>query len=217
MKRFFYTLIALCACYTSNLSADPYYQDCYSDCCEDPCCAPCCPDWSLEFRVAAFIPMDKRARDIYSNVWADYQIQLGKRFWNNWQIFGEFSGFQKQGHSSLGDKTKMRIFPISLGVKYFFNLCSNLDAYVGGGVVYSWLRIHDESPYVHQHVNHSQFGGVIKTGLIYTFCNCWFVDVFADYYIQRFSYRGVSCDPYVTRQTAHLDAFKVGGGIGYNF
>jgi hypothetical protein len=220
VKHSFYALIALCLCRTIHLSADvgnfsdgPLCSNIESDCCE----IACCPDWSLEFRIAAFLTTNKEVRQIYSSAWADYQVQIGKRIWNDWQIFAEFSGSQKLGHSFLGDKTKLRVFPITLGAKYFFNLYPCLDAYIGGGVAYSFLRIRDESPYVHHHTSKGQFGGVIKTGLIYTFCNCWFVDVFADYLFQRFSFHGVSCDPYVTRHTANLSGFKIGGGIGFNF
>lgn len=205
--------ISLCMLWIGFLSAN---QDIYTFCGDD---YPeiCCPNWSLELRVAAFIPTNNRVRKIYSNGWPEYQIQLGKRLCRNWQVFAEFSGFQKSGHSSLGSKTKLSVFPLSLGIKYLFPLYSNLDVYVGGGVAYSWLRIKDDSPYVHRHVRKEQFGGIIKTGLIYTFCNCWFIDVFADYLFQRFSFRGVSCDPFVTRQTADVSGFKIGGGIGYNF
>lgn len=217
MKRIFFTLIALGLFYGNNLSADNSFSECYDNCPQDACCTPPCQDWSVEFRVAAFFPQNHKVRSIYSNAWADYQVQIGKRFWCNWQVFGEFSGFQKDGHSSFGDKTTLRVFPFTLGAKYFFNLCSNLEAYVGGGAVYSLLRIKDDSPYVHRHVSKGQFGGVIKTGLVYTFCNCWFADLFADYLFQRFSYHGVSCDPFVYRHTADLSGFKLGLGIGYQF
>lgn len=217
MNYFFYALAALCLCCTSYSSADPYFSEDYSNCGQDVCGAPCCPDWSIEFRVAAFIPTNKRVRNVYSDVWADYQLQIGKRFCNDWQVFAEFSGFEKEGHRSFCSKPKLRIFPITLGGKYFFNLCSNLDAYVGGGVVYSFLRIKDGSSFIHHHISKDRVGGVIKTGLTYTFCNCWFVDVFADYLFQHFSYHNVSCNPFISRRTSDFSGFKVGGGIGYNF
>lgn len=220
MKKIFYTLIVLCTCFTGNSYADSWFsQDCNS-CCDEPCC----PEWSAEFRIGAFIPTNNKIRKAYSSAWADYQIQIGKRFCNDWQIFAEFSGSEKNGHwckefagTVTRYKSKLHMYPISLGLKYFYNICENFDVYVGAGAVYTFFRLKQSSPYQYHRISKGQYGGVIKTGAVYTFCNSWFIDIFADYIFQRLRYTPITEDPFSSRRTLKFNGFKIGGGIGYNF
>lgn len=242
MKRFFYTLAALCIGCTNFLSADSCCADpCYTDCCEEPCC-PCAPEWSVEFRIGAYIPTNTKKCDHYSDVWADYQVQIAKRFCNDWQAFIEFDAAQINGnrhHDGIDElglferhhKSDFWVMPLTFGVKYFFNLCQDFNIYVGGGAAYTFLtrsendrRIDDVFGERRNHNSDTKgaWGGVLKTGVIYTFCNSWFVDVFADYLFQKFDFKRRS-DPFSTtdfhhnKHTLDVSGFKIGAGIGYNF
>jgi outer membrane protein W len=107
--------------------------------------------------------------------------------------------------------------PLAVGLKYFMEICPDLDFYVGGGMTYSFLNIHDHSPYVHRHVTKNTIGGTAKAGLVYFFCDCWFIDASVDYIYQRFSFKQSHSEPYVVRHDLDMSGMKVGAGIGVAF
>lgn len=219
MKFFFNALIALCLGYSNYSSADIGFSGSNNDC-QNDCCDICSPEWSLEFRIAGFFPTKKEISKHYSTVWPDYQLQIGKRFMCDWQAFVEFDWSEKKGNryeNSSNFHSKLEVFPISFGVKYFFNLFQDLDAYVGAGALYSFFRIKEDSNYYSHRTSKGNWGGVIKSGLVYTFCNTWYVDAFADYVFQEFRYTRPSEDPFTHRHNLNFNGFKLGGGIGYNF
>lgn len=170
------------------------------------------------FKVAYFRPESSRVRRIYSSGWADYQVEYSKSVCQNWLLWTGASGFCKHGHSiGLNDDTRLRLIPISLGVKYLYSIAPCLDLYAGGAVCYSFLRIKDDSPYVHRNVSSQTFGGLAQVGLYYYFTQSFHLNVFADYLFQRFTFPRSSSNPFVERNDLNMSGWKIGGGIGVNF
>lgn len=177
-------------------------------------------DASLEVRAAYFRPTSKKVRDIYSDGWATYEARGSVDFCNNLQVWLGLDWSHKEGRSlGLRDKTKLHLIPVTLGVKYVFDIAPCTQFYVGGGACYSFLKIHDHSPYVHQHISKRTWGGIAEAGATYYFgCN-FFADIFVDYIYQKFNFSnsGSGYSSYVERHDVDLSGFKVGGGLGVTF
>lgn len=222
-----YCLFAIILAPFSLFSSCCEDDSCYSDdCCStDSCCFNWCEGWSAEFRIAWYSPSSHKFRKIYSNSLADYQIELSKKLFGNWDLWLDVDYATKKGHSTyFHDKTRITIVPIILGARYSFDLCYDFQLYLGAGVNYTFLRIHDDSHYVKKHVHKEQFGGTFKVGLKKYFCDCFFVDVFVDYFLQDFHFSGKDrlssssgSERFVQRHSANLSGFKIGAGIGYTF
>ncbi|MDP1879689.1 MAG: hypothetical protein Q8K60_01955 [Parachlamydiaceae bacterium] len=220
IKKFFLTLIMMSSFSTPLLSQNSFWDT---------------SGLSVTARVAYFHPASSKVRDIYSNGWADYQIEIGKEFCNNLQLWVGVSGFSQNGRSiisglsssydsffdfsSRGDKTSISFIPVYLGLKYFFPITCQLKAYIGAAGLYGSLRIKDHSHYVHEHVDKKGFGGLVQIGLNYYFDKCFFLNVFGDYLFQHFDFSNDhhSSYYYVERNDLNLNGYKVGAGIGFTF
>ena len=178
-------------------------------------------DVDAEVRVAYYRPASKRVRDIYGDGWADYQLVLSAPLSCNWDLFGSVAGFGRNGRTScFHDKTTLKLFPVSLGLRYVKTLDSSTIAYLGGAASYSFLRIHDHSPYVIEHTRKEAWGGLVELGINRYFWNCAYVSAFFDYYFQKFHFkdtRGGYYDGYIERNTLNMNGYKIGVGLGVSF
>jgi outer membrane protein W len=189
------------------------------------CLSSCSADWSLEFRLAYYRPSEKNIRKIYSNAFLDYQVELNKRFMDSWQVWmGIDLLSKKKGHSIIsggsgtGDKTRLKMNSVNLGLKYLYCLNECAELYLGAGVNYGMLRIHDESPYVHQHPRRNSFGGLFKVGVYTYLTDHVYLDFFFDYLVQEFKFKNSNSDSYyVERHNVKMSGIKTGVGIGYRF
>ena len=187
------------------------------------CCEPL--DIAIEARVAYYHPSSNRVRRIYNNGWADYQLEISKGIFRDWRIWTGVSGFSEKGRSiGFKDHTRLQLIPVYLGIKYFFPLCNGFKIYAGGAACYSFLRIKDDSDYVHRHTHKNDWGGLIQSGVTYNFWNCAYISAFADYFFQEFkfhdSYRSsYSCyhSGYIERNKLDMSGYKIGVGIGMTF
>ncbi|CAF24609.1 outer membrane protein [Candidatus Protochlamydia amoebophila] len=217
MKLFFSTFLAAVAIFSASSTVQAW-NDCGS-------CDPSygsfsfLDDVAVEARVAYFRPCSKKVRHIYGNGWADYQIELSKSFCNNWRGWVGISGFEKKGHS-IGDhdKTKFRMIPLTLGVKYLFNINPYASLYVGAGASYNWVRVKNHSSFVHETSKKQTWGGIVQLGAYYSLAENVFADVFVDYVFQEFKFHSHNSSDYVSHHhKVNLNGFKVGGGLGYRF
>jgi hypothetical protein len=193
-------------------------QYCADQCCEDPCCddSYC---FTIEGRASAYFPFENKVRRIYSTTWGFYEGEVDIPLW--WGFDGYFSaGYLENTGRSLGlhNKTRLQMVPLTWGLKYFLEVMPCLDVYLGAGVVYSILNIHDHSYYVHQHISKNAVGGTAKLGALYFFYGNWFIDASVDYFYQRFSFkRSHSEKHYVERHDLDMSGIKLGAGIGLAF
>lgn len=242
-NKFFYSLVVTSIFMLLSLSL--LAEDCCNSC-EDCCDA----SWGItaEARVAYYHPSSKKVRRIYGDGWADYQFELSKSFKSfgglfgsrgcgsnceeneiEWRIWAGVSGFSRKGESiHFHDDTRLQLIPISLGVKIFYPLFCNIKAFIGGAVCYSFLRIHDDSDYVHKHIRKEDWGGLLQSGLAYNFCDWGVVSVFFDYFFQRFHFHDTHYssfyrssyyydDGYIERYNLNMNGYKVGVGLGLTF
>lgn len=188
------------------------------NCFEDTCCDDCyC--LGVQARASAYFPFERKVQRIYSKIWGFYEGEIDIPICSGFGGFFSAGYLENSGRSiCVKDKTSLRMVPLVLGLKYFCKLIPQFEAYVSGGVVYSFLNIRDHSPYVHRHISKNAFGGTAKLGLAYYFCSNWFIDASVDYLYQYFRFKDRhEKTHYVERHNLNMSGIKVGVGIGYAF
>lgn len=181
--------------------------------------------WGFEVsgRAAALVPVSSKIRKLYGDGWGDYQIELSQSFP---KVLSAWAGVQyaySNGHSisscsgCIRTETKIHLWPLSAGLKYNFYFGSCTDVYLGAGVAYTFLRIHDHWPFVKHHTSKGGFGGLFKLGAKHYFTRLFFIEAFADYLLQRFYFHTTSSGQFVQRHTLNMDALLLGGGVGFHF
>ena len=164
--------------------------------------------FSAQFRVGYFRSTDENVKDVYGKGGLDLEAELGAEFRDNFIGWLNFNYFRKRGDSiGLGDRNTMQLYPLSAGIKFLMTVDPCIDFYIGVGASYTWISLHDDSPLVGQQTRKQGWGAVGKAGMLYYLNNCWFLDLFADYYYTR-----ISKDPYVNVGGARLG---VGLGVGF--
>jgi hypothetical protein len=176
-----------------------------------------CEESSVELRCAAFFPLSERFTDIYNEVGASYQIEASTPVYDDFDGWINFDWFTKHGRSKgFHDSTRINIANISFGVKYFFEdflqfmPCYGqgpIIPYIGIGPSFSRVWIKDKSRCTHRHTCKWAYGGVLKTGFYYFFCDQVFIDIFVDYLYQ----------PIHFHKNVDIGGFKTGAGIGIKF
>ncbi len=162
----------------------------------------CICKYSLEFRVGGTQPANSRVNRIYGSS-VEYELEWAwRQAFCSLDAWVNVSYLSKQGH--VGDerlRSRLRLFPISFGLKRSFYLTENFSLYAGIGASYTFAQ---GSFFDNNHHTHKQsWGFVAKGGITYNFCNGIYLDFYGDYY-----YTGLR---------AHGDTLNVGGfrgGIG---
>lgn len=190
---------------------------------QQKCAAPCNPTCSaMQIRGGAFVSLHEQVREIYG--WGlptmefEYAYSMLRNFWglcNELVLWENIGWASKSGESiGFGYYTKLNMMPISLGVSYKVYLGKGVDFYLGAGPAYSFLWIRNYDGFMTTFYNSSQFGLRTKTGLTYTFCTNFFIDIFGDYYYT--SFKKMTHDP-IQNVNTNFSGFFAGGGFGGKF
>jgi hypothetical protein len=176
-------------------------------------CGCCCrdPRWEMQFRAAGFRPQSDSFQRVYGHWAPAVEFQLERVFCRNWSFWANIDYTWKNGHSSQHDSTHLSVLPLSVGVKGTYFLTDDFGVYMGLGPTYAWLRIHDHSSHVIEHVRKSSWGGVAKLGFTWLFACHGLLDLFADYNYQHFHFHDT---PSLIRHNANLSGWRFGGGLG---
>jgi outer membrane protein len=167
-----------------------------------------------QLRAGYFHPASHTVRDIYHGG-IEGEIETSAALYQNLNLFANAGVFVKSGHSlGLHDSTRIKVFPLSLGLKYNFSLSRLWEFYLGAAPTYTWVRFHDRSPFVDQHVHKSAFGVVGKTGFIFTFFKRGFIDFFFDYYYTKISGAHSSG---TSSTSSNIGGFRTGLGLGVKY
>lgn len=181
--------------------------------------------WCVKLSVAYFRPTDDKVRKIYSDAWANYQFELSRTLFNsNWAAWGsvDWSGANGEalyiGSQPVSkDKTNLWILPLSFGLQYYLPVDRlNGRFYLGGGASVAFVRITDDHDHVKKNLSkNGAWGGILKSGFQYFFCNSLFLDVFMNYSFQKVRFSNEHTN--VQTSDAHLDGLKIGAGLGLCF
>ncbi len=167
-----------------------------------------------ELRVGYFYPVSGVIRDIYGGG-IEGELETAVRLYAGLHLFANGGIFVKDGHSlGLDNRTQIKLFPLSLGLKYNFRISSIWEFYLGAAPTYTWAYFHDHSSFVKQHVHKSAFGAVGKMGFLYTFKKIGFADFFFDYYYTEISGTHSSG---VTGTSRDIGGFRTGLGLGVKY
>ncbi len=192
--------------------------------------------WTLDVRGAYYQPSSKAVRKIYSSGWMDYQVEASYRIHDFFEIFGGVNWASKQhGHIqplSYGFKnqTKMYILPLSLGAKFIYPILPCVEIYLGAGVCYSFLKIHNhcKEEYYYWGLSRAPFkkniyksneGAVFKVGLQFDLGDRVFLDLVVDYFSQRFrfSHHEDLTRRCIFKHYVDCSGFKYAAGLGVYF
>jgi outer membrane protein W len=131
----------------------------------------------------------------------------------------------------LKTHTKMYILPLSIGIKFVYPLINRLEVYFGAGLCYSFLKITShckeensyseylESPFK-KHTQKRELGGIVKAGFRYDLGGSVFLDVFVDYFSQRFYFKHnhySSHNRSILNGSINYSGLKIGAGLGVFF
>lgn len=218
MKRILGLLLLFIAAFqTAPVQAGCFDNGCCNSSCFD-CCNMQCGPVSIEGRFAAFFPLDSKVCKIYNDALPSVEVEASMGIWNCLQGFFNASYVWNEGRSiGLNDKTNLELIPLAFGLKWVQPIMCDIDAYLGAGATYSFLRIKDHSPFVHEHVRKEEWGGTVKAGFIWHYTSCIFLEGFVDYYYTKFKFHTTNSEPFVYRHDADLSAVKLGFGLGYSF
>ncbi len=197
---------------------------------------------TVAIKGGGLVPLSDNVTDIYSDVFPLVELEVST-VWNcHWKPWMNVGYTWDSGHSVCeGDedhsdglhlchnKTDIRVIPLSFGVDYMVYSICDIDFHVGAGASYSWLKIHDKSPYVHQHIDKGAWGAIARASAVYNWCNCLFVEGFLNYSYTNFEFRnhhrhsnsdvvtdGDIC-PYTERHDLNFSNLQFGIGLGYTF
>lgn len=176
--------------------------------------------WSNCFTIQArggfFYPAELRVRKLYHHGGGEFEVEGSKYFYDNFSVWLNLNYFPRHGHSlGFHNSTTVKIFPISIGLKYAFRICHCTYLYLGAGASYTWVQTNDHSRFVRQDLTGYGWGGVGKSGIFFNLGSCWFLDLFADYY-----YNKVSIHEHLSgllRHSPNVGGLRSGFGIGVFF
>ncbi len=180
----------------------------------------------LELRLSYFYPASSEFREIFHDGGVNYQLTStlpicsGQNFWlDGIHLWTAVDYFSKAGNSmGLGDKTHIRIVPLTLGLKYFFPCLEQTPGnfYAAGGMKYYFVHTHNSLDSVQKVVDRNGMGGVIEAGFITPIVDHLLLDLFVAYSFKSFGAPAIS-NPSVEATGMKVGGTNIGAGVGYQF
>lgn len=152
---------------------------------------PAMADTTIEFRSAAFFPMNHRFRDIYGTVGADYEFEIRTTVFCCMEGWANFTWYPK--HGSVGHccgSSDLNIANFSFGLMKSCSVCDCFRFYAGIGPVFGGVWVHNKlrscTGLAKKKNKDAAFavGGMVKTGILYYFTCNLFLDLFVDYFYE---------------------------------
>ncbi|MBX7067422.1 MAG: hypothetical protein K1X28_09340 [Parachlamydiales bacterium] len=183
-------------------------------------CCPSCrkePTYVLiEATGAYFLPTNDIYKKIYSHGSGIYGLEMSVHAWQELYAWTSVSYFSKGGRSiGEGDKTELKLVPIGVGLKYFFPI-GCWDIYLSGGILASYLHLHDYSPFVIQSNSKWTVGGTGKIGVLWNLAQYFFIDAFSSYSYMKFDFDSTHGGKIVPHDV-NLSGWSFGGAFGFRF
>jgi len=170
----------------------------------------------LEGKISYFRPTSSDLKKIFGSAWLNAQIEISQSIWECLNIYASANFLHACGCSIGGENdTKIRIIPMSLGLKYLTSINSCCDLYVAAATRYFFLRIENDYPFVKNTINKHGLGGVVEAGGLFYITPCFFLDVFADYSFKKLQHSKGSLE--ISPHSIEVGGLCIGAGIGYNF
>lgn len=175
-------------------------------------------DVIVEFKGAYFQPVNHIFRKIYHGG-ALFGPEITFKVIHGLYGFASLDYFTKSGHSlGLNYATHVNFMPLGVGLKYLICARDHITPYIGLGILPTYVRTRNCSPYMAPKTYKVGVGGIAKVGTFFELPYHCMLDFFLDY-----SFVKVKCSPtyaptgYVQPITANLSGLVVGVGVGYRF
>lgn len=197
------------------LSLAAHTLGCADVACETECCEPE-PQPLIELKAGYFFFTDSKMQHVYDHGGYDVQISGSYPIYCFLHLYGSVEYLEKSGQSSGGhQRTFLWEIPLSLGLRSIFSINDNLSYYLTIGPRYFFVRVHNHSTFVPEHMHEDGCGGFANTGLLYTLCDHFTFDVFGEYSYKRLHFH--SNKPNTQGHTVQVGGLTFGGGFGYSF
>ena len=173
-------------------------------------------NFTVQVRESVLFPESKRVKEVYGKHLRDFDVVVSKWIDERWDLYIEMGMMSEKGRS-LGSKnrTRMHLFPVAVGMKYYMPVMKQLDFYLGAGGLYGHLRVHDHSSHTgRKHYSRNAWGGIANSGFRFSLSESMFIDLFADYQFLNFHFSG--SHKHVKRHDFNMSGPRVGLGIGFN-
>jgi outer membrane protein W len=169
----------------------------------------------VEARFSYFRPTSHLLREIYGNGGINYEITATVPVWKNLNIWVAADYFSEDGRSLGGhQKTRLRIVPLTLGLKYFFD-ANKFSPYAGLGMRYFFVHVHNDSSFVNREISRSGMGGVAEIGTLYWLSKHFLLDIFTNYSFKEL--HAHTSRSGVETHGQQVGGWNFGGGVGYKF
>ena len=178
--------------------------------------AYCAAEDILSLRAGYFRFANGTARNIYGDGTLDLELENVYRFTPVYALWVNGNGSSKSGHSEVvHDKTRLYLFTLSLGPKFFFPIYRPyIDVYVGAGISGAYVHVKDDTDELPSSTTRGSLGCVGKLGLWIVPDRRIVLDLFLDYYYQPVRTRQSSS---LRQKYLDLGGLRCGLGVGYRF
>lgn len=172
------------------------------------CCIPPDPygsDILAEFKMGSFRFGDKKLRHQYDEGLLDLQLSSTVRVWKPLYAYMSLEYIGADGRlKGSHQKIKIRMVPLSLGVRYLQKVTYDLKYYLTAGpryfFVHQWTKHTSQTP--------NGFGGFVNTGFIYYIDHNFVIDLFGEYSFKKMHLRPL-------HGNHQVGGLTLGAGIGY--
>lgn len=171
----------------------------------------------VEAKFSYFYPSDTTTRDIFDG---GVQYRLEGTLCCDWcfKPWVSVGYIPLSGHTvELDSKTRLRLVPIGAGLKYFRScqLCDCcFDIYAGAGILTCYAKTCNDDTDLVSGRSKWGVGGIFQLGIMKTFCQCYFFDLFADYQVISFDYDKKG---YALGRNGIANGANFGLGVGRKF
>lgn len=167
-----------------------------------------CDNVLLQARGGLFYPGSSLLRDVYAHVGGDFEVEGSVRLYDGLLFWSNFNFFRKRGTLEDCTPTTVHLYPLSFGLKVRSFFSDHCALYVGAGASASFIRINNKYPYLSSHRSETEWGWVIKSGLLFFLWDNVFADLFLDGYYTETPF---------TKNFHNSGGLRAGLGIGINF
>ena len=171
----------------------------------------------LECRPSYFFFPNNPMKDIYSRGGVELQGSISAPCHHYLNVYGSI-GYRKVHGKALntGEKTKIMVLPIDIGLKPIFNFHECFYCFFAIGPRYFYFRQHNNSPYVNPLVKGSGIGFFINTGFEALMAEHFLWGVFGEYSYEKKTIRSQIPTVY-SNGSVQMGGLAFGVSLGYAF
>lgn len=175
------------------------------------------PDFLLEGKAAYFLPTGDRFKKIYQGG-GIYGVECSGKVKDFLYAWASVDSFVKSG-TAYGtcsqSSTHIFFLPLGLGLKVFFPFKA-FDFWLGGGATGVYVHVRDKNPDVIPSISKWGLGGIVKGGMLVSFTDLLFIDLFASYLSLTIPFQDTRGGTVIPHK-GDLSGWTLGASLGFRF